>query len=589
MVASLTHSNNEISFGDILDGKTQIEIPYYQRTFKWNNTQIDGLTADLTELLMSEDTDDDAHFMGALIVYQSQQNSKLARKYYVIDGQQRLTSLSLLFMALCSTLAAHDDIASSREYLKDRLLLSHAKVPTGSNLAVVPSAPDRKAMNEVAHRLLLTHGVGDTLPADIAFIPHTEKESTAKGKVKKTYSSLLKWSEALWVDGGSERVERAIDLLFRRLTFVEIFVKDPLSGPLIFDRLNARGAALTIGELVKNDIFSRSDEPFEKLEKLNNTLWEPFYKKFEDEKLLEQYFFPIGLVKDPSVKKSDVYRAFQKRWNANGWGPAEIISELSQYVSDFLLAVGASKDPDLHPKAVQEKFVALTEAGAPTSLLPFTIRVSHELSEGNLTATDTKSILDAIQSFLVRRAICGIEPTGLHAVFKNLWNDINTKSGDYGERVKKVIENNATVEWPNDETVSERVAHRRMYTSRVTKYLLLEWDRHHGGETPNIDPTIDHIFPQYPSKGTWKAWVGTPYADRLHCLGNLALLSTPHNSHIGNQEWITPKGNGKSGLYLNKTAFKSTRLIAETYEDWTPEAFEERTAALTAFVLNRWP
>ena len=588
VVATLTHSNNEITFGDILDGKTQIEVPYYQRAYKWSRKQISGLTKDLVDLI--ENDDDSAHFMGATIVYQSTPNSKVARRYFVIDGQQRLTTLSLLLLAVTCTMAKHDAREEARDTLSDRLLLLQRQVEGRSNFALIPGAQDREALNQVVTQVLNTRSLAELFGDEKRFVPHDTHGAAPRSRVASNFRDLLKWAESQWELDGLPRLDALADLVLQRLTFVEIFVKDPLSGPLIFDRLNSKGEPLTIGELVKNDIFSRSEVPFEDLASLDRTIWEPFARKFETQQALEGYFFPLGLCRTPNLKKGDVYTALQQRWDEEGIAtqPVQIVAELDSMSDDYLSATVQGYAASCHPKEIAYEFHQLLEAGAPGVVTPFLMQVSHHTRGGDVSKSEAIDALRTTQAFLVRRAICGIEPTGLHAVFKSLWSQLDLTKKGLGKQIRKIVDDNATVEWPDDATVQDRVANRRMYHAKVTKFVLLEFDRSTGGDAPGSDMTIDHIFPQTPKSGEWLAWTATADADRLHTLANLALLSQEQNSRIGNQEWDDKTKDSKKNIYAHKSGAKSTRDLGGEFHTWTPSDWHKRNETLTEWILTRW-
>ena len=102
--------------------------------------------------------------------------------------------------------------------------------------------------------------------------------------------------------------------------------------------------------------------------------------------------------------------------------PGDIIAQLADFQSAFLDAAKGTNTQN-HSPAVRDAFLRLHEANAPTSTYPFLMQLSNAARDGSIDADRTVAVLSLIESFLVRRAICGHEPTGLHAVFKRLWTD----------------------------------------------------------------------------------------------------------------------------------------------------------------------
>ena len=107
MPPQLTNSTAEVPLSDILNGKTQIEVPVFQRPYEWKKGPIIGLLKDIEELALQLDDDEAAHFMGAIIVHQEDKGSSYARRYFIIDGQQRLISLFLVLNGLASVSYTH--------------------------------------------------------------------------------------------------------------------------------------------------------------------------------------------------------------------------------------------------------------------------------------------------------------------------------------------------------------------------------------------------------------------------------------------------------------------------------------------------
>jgi hypothetical protein len=177
----------------------------------------------------------------------------------------------------------------------------------------------------------------------------------------------------------------------------------------------------------------------------------PSRKKFQQgsKNLFDAYFFPYGLIENSALTKSAVYGALRERWKKNN-SPEQIVKALSNYQNAFLdLACGTNYQG--HSKPVSDGFRRLFDAGLPNSTYPFLMQLSNSCRDHALQDTDVIAILEVVESFLVRRAICGHEPTGLHAVFKGLWNDCSdTKTG---ESVIETIRAHKTVPWPNDTEV----------------------------------------------------------------------------------------------------------------------------------------
>jgi len=343
--------------------------------------------------------------------------------------------------------------------------------------------------------------------------------------------------------------------------------------------------------LVKNDIFSRAlDASEDHLKQLDVKTWAPFFKGFaNDSELLEGYFFPYQLIHDSNVKKSQVYLKMQKSWEAANLKPEEVVSRLSIYQKDYMdVCFDDVKYGGEHPKEVRDRFEALRELGQPKSTYPFLMRLSHAIQEKEVSKKDGIQALELIESFLVRRAACGYAPTGLHAVFKRLWDDQGdpkkAKSKSFTKRLAKVIRDHSTVEWPNDSEFRTKLAERSLYGARVTPYILLEWDRHKGSERPSNNYEVEHMLPQTPSAKCWTdIWTSKDMEAATNQIGNLTLLSEGMNRSLKNVCWEV-----KRKTYRDESMYTSTRLIGRYIKEWTPAAHAKRTKDITSWALTRW-
>src|SRR5690348_1554935 len=319
------------------------------------------------------------------------------------------------------------------------------------------------------------------------------------GPLRNNYRSALRFFKSQFDQEGLDRLRSVYQAMLESMSVVQIDVWDPTNGPKIFDSLNSRQEPMTIGDLVRNEIFARvADEHPDDIEQIDQQSWQPFYKKFQDagHNLFDSYFFPYGLVKNPNLKKSEVYGALREEWR-DTIDPKLIIEELAKYQDAFLdLVTGTNKQK--HPLPVAGLFENLYRSGAPSSTYPFLMQLSRALQDGLVADKQTREVLEVIESFLVRRAVSGHEPTGLHAVFKRLWADC--KGNPDRATVEKEIRKHKTVVWPSDDAFKEAIRTRALYGSGITPYFLREYDRGLGGDKPETVPWIEHVLPENPVK-----------------------------------------------------------------------------------------
>ncbi len=220
----------------------------------------------------------------------------------------------------------------------------------------------------------------------------------------------------------------------------------------------------------------------------------------------------------------------------------------------------------------------------PTSVYPFLLQVVKANKESTLGVNNTKGILDRIESFLVRRSVCGYEPTGLHALFKSLWGECES---DYSvQNIVNCIRQHRTVKWPDDNEFVDNIKHSPLYGSRITPYLLAEWNGYLGGDIPNLDKQqIEHVLPETPEANSqWLVdWTKKEHSELKDCLANLLPISGTLNASIQNAEYEV-----KRVRYDADSALKAPRTFAKQYSNWTPKEFTHRADELAKWALDRW-
>jgi hypothetical protein len=210
------------------------------------------------------------------------------------------------------------------------------------------------------------------------------------------------------------------------------------------------------------------------------------------------------------------------------------------------------------------------------------MQLSNGLKNGSVSSADGLEIFQVIESFLVRRAISGHEPTGLHAVFKRLWADCDATPN--ASKVEEKIRVHKTVTWPGDDDVKSAIMKRPLYGASITPYLLIEWNRSLGGDQPGIVPWIEHVLPDRPDKEWFEVFSEKEHQAMKDLLGNLLPLSAEMNQSLGNKPYAA-----KSQVYRDDSGFKAARKFGATNSVWTPELLEERSNEMADWAIKRWP
>lgn len=573
----LTNNSDETDIGALISGDTIFSIPYFQRPYKWRPERLRQLNSDILAIV---DESSDFHFLGAVIVHGRRTNPSDPDVFDVIDGQQRITTLFLYLCAAVKVLAGAGEYSEAAALFLKYLVINR---DTGafSNYKIQSCKEDRTQLNFVYHDLIADEkfrlAVGGFV---LRPLPASGSE---RGTLLNNYKAAIKFLGDELGQGGLERVRDIYASLLNKVSVVQIDVWDPTNGPKIFDSLNSRQEPMTIGDLIRNEIFSRvANQHPAIIERVDSENWQPFYAKFEQngKNLFDGYFFPYGLVKNPNLKKSEAYSFLRKGWDLLS-DPKEIISELGEFQSayiDFSMGTNLSG----HKRDVATAFGRLHAINSPSSILPFFMQLSRAAITSKVSEATATEIAAVIESFLVRRAICGYEPTGLHSVFKRLWRDCDD---DFTPaRVSKEIAKHKTVPWPDNTEFSRAIAERNLYGVGVTPFVVLEYDRSLNGDRPSNVPWLEHVLPVNPDERWFKVFTKEQHEQMRHRLANLLPLSSEMNRGVSNKPYAE-----KRPRFREDSMFKSARQFAESIDDWTPERLLMRSQVLARWAMERWP
>ncbi|MCB1154792.1 DUF262 domain-containing protein [bacterium] len=573
----LTTNSQETTLGDLLSiGTSLYLVPFFQREYRWAPDKVNNLIQDILNII---DGLSDKHFLGAVIVHGRRANPTDPKVFEVIDGQQRLTTAFLFVSALVRILSinGHQDEAA-------RLIQNYLQIGRdykNSNLRIHSSRLDRTMMRAVIEDIKADEVLVAALkPYDLNALP---SYGANRGPLRNNYNRFKRFFAEELEQGGIGRVRQIYEVFLNNFTVVQIDVLDPTDGPKIFDSLNSKQEPMKISDLVRNEIFRKiSDETPEKIERIDEEVWQPFYKSFEDhgQNSFERFLFPYGLVHDPNLRKSEVFIKLRSQWN-DIENPATIIAALDRFKAPYLDTIFGTNESGF-PAILAERFQGLATLGAPSSILPFTMQLGRAVLDEQVSPSNAADILRVIESFLVRRAICGYEPTGLHAVFKRLWPDLGSDISP--AMVNNAISSHKTVTWPDDEEVRRSIISRPLYGSAITPYLLLQYDSSLGGDAHASIETIEHVLPQS-ADASWKQIYGDKnFESDVNALPNLVPCTGKMNSSLGNQPYTIKKDR-----FAADSKFKSTREFSHRYSEWNADAFKERATEMTEWATARWP
>lgn len=591
-----------VPFEKVFSGSNVYECPFFQRSFKWKKKNIDKFISDLV-LLETDDDDSVEHYLGAIVVRpDSGAPSGLQHPnvWTVIDGQQRLTTAFLTILKLCELLhragITHDDegVRERAASFVGQYLMLDTSWPRGRQPRVLPTANDYADLLAVVGAARGNAKVPDEAPDRFRFAAEFVKPfGDPQGPLWKAYSDLVPRALKAQLGEGIDdpaTLERALTNLLRRMKVIWVIVPQGADPYEIFHNLNAEGQRLTHGELVKVAVFQRFDREDLDQASAAEKNWDALVEVLGQD-AFEAFLFPYALCHDAQAKKRELIPALEAIWR--GMGPEEIIDDLREYADlyDLLTDPAVSVGDAVEDAALAERVRAMRASSPPSSTYPYLMLVLRRAQRDPGFRREAARIFWAVETFLVRRQFEGIEPTGLHALFKNLWlwaddgMDGQTASG-----FRARVEGNVNIEWVGDGQFVTAIKTKPLYGRRIQRFVLAEFERAHFGDISDaalLHMEIDHVAPQTIAGTTWEAVFPNPqdYKGLVNTWGNLVPLvksGDVSNAAKGQKSWLDVKQ-----IFMHSAFQTPTQLCQEP--TWDEHAIRRRNERLAEWALKRWP
>ncbi len=525
--------------------KNQLVIPIYQRVYSWEKEQCKELWDDIIKIGGNDKMD--GHFIGS-ILYVLDGITHSNNALLIIDGQQRLTTITLLLTALRNHLS--DEV--KRKEIENHYLINSDK------------DGDKK------FRLILSESDKDTLLSLID--KDRRKPSEPSSKIVENFKLFEEWVS------NTNKLETIFKGL-EKLMIVEIALEKRKDDPqLIFESMNSKGMELTQTDLIGNYIIMETE--IEKREGFYNKYWRAMEEDFkQNKKLLDRFvrhYLTIKTREIPNINK--VYAALKDYRQKEGIGIEDLLKDLQKYCGYFCRIVFKKEtDKDLN-KALG--FLVDLEMDV---IYPLLLELYSDYNDGVLSKADFIPIIALIESYICRRAVCGLGTNSLNKVFpsftKHIQKDQYFKSleAHFGYLTEKQ-------RFPNNDEFKDCFITIDFYRFKKNKYFFERLEKFGTNEPVNTQEcTIEHIMPQKLTE-EWERDLGENFKEihnkYLHTIGNLTL--TGYNTEYSNKSFQEKrdmkKGFKDSPLRLNK----------DLKDDFGEEKIKKRANDLADLALKIW-
>jgi Protein of unknown function DUF262/Protein of unknown function (DUF1524) len=610
----------------IFEKKMRLEVPLFQRQYVWNKEQQweplwEDISRKFAEYLEGR-KDAPVHFLGAMVLDQKQTPTTHVEKRQVIDGQQRLTTLQIFIAAFrdfCRVQNAEDLAKECDAFTVNKGMMAE---PDVDKFKVWPTQLDRvqftdviisNSRAELENRHPLTHRKYARKPeprprmVDAYLFFYEQIEEFFNGD---TADEPLAGEVPL-----PERLEECFQALKNALQVVVIDLDRDDDAQVIFETLNARGEPLLPADLLRNFIFLRAARRGEPQESLYNDYWRRFDDQFwrvevKQGRLLRprsdlfmQHFLSSRQTVDIPIKHLFVEYKFWIERQKPFATVREELATLSRQGDDFRRIIEPKVGDPIQPLAV--------------FLDSFDVRTCYPLLlallDANTDAGEWKKIAVSLESYILRRAVCGLTTKNYNRTFLYLTRNLRRDGLTHLNLVKQLSEQTGdSAEWPTDETFAEAWRTRHVYQTlnnpkviHIFKRLNTTYlgSKH---ELISVDGplTVEHLLPQnwiehWPlqegSKGLTvsELWNAEPDEVRttasrrryaaLQTFGNLTILTQALNSAASNSSWPEKKNE------LMRNSLLPINQQLHEIEVWDEEAIANRGNALLERALKLWP
>jgi uncharacterized protein with ParB-like and HNH nuclease domain len=562
---------SETTLRNLLEGGKQFQIPLFQRPYSWEEKHWQTLWDDLMNLYNDEVKG--SYFIGPIVTQAELGTADGITPYVVIDGQQRLTTLSILLATLRNHLKKSDKQMSEQIY--DRYLFDKYQ-KNDDCFKVLPTQDDREAYKTILDPKTVT----------------TKKKELPSGKITEAYDFFNKrLKESLPDQDVPVDLARLKTIVLERLMLVNI-TSDANDNPyLIFESVNYKGEELTQVDLVRNYIFMRLTS--EERQEVYENEWLPFIESFKlslDNKrkayaseLTKAFWYYLRKDGD-DINEKEVYKTIKKRFDSSEKGVKYELQKLIQFAKYYQCFNFPDQEPE--PK-LRDRFIRLKRLDFMTCHI-FLLNIYYEYESERLSLAEFEEILLYLESYFVRRLFAGIPPHSLGKIFNNLYGEVKKANAtDLVDGLCQVLRNyDKTKIWPEDDAFRAGILNTSIYSpsqnDRVKLILeILEFSLNKEKvKTDNL--TVEHIMPQTLTK-EWKIMLGdnatSVQKKLLHTLGNLTL--TGNNSEMGNKPYPYKLG------YFKGSNFSLNRELAKI-DDWDEKAIKTRAEYLADIAIKVW-
>lgn len=559
---------NEINLNRFLSqSDTQFIIPVYQRNYDWSHHQCKQLLDDILEI--GTNSKKNAHFIGSIVyVHDDVYSASGIRELTTIDGQQRLTTLTLIYLViyrLAKTLGKEQLFNKINEtYLINKFAADEEK------LKLKPTENNNRALKYLLR--------SDNQEEYSDFSRLIDNFNYFKSRIlEENYEAVLTG--------------------ISKLMFVEISLDRDKDDPQrIFESLNSTGLELSQADLIRNYILMGLKRKSQN--KIYENYWEHIEQLSKDESTnsskVSDYIRDYLTLENKKIpNKNKVYHEFKEKYPTSTVEVLEnILTPIKKLVKHYNKLLNPAHEPDNDIRQ-QLQYINRLEINVA---YPFLLKVYDDYSTGVISKQTFIEVLELIQAFTWRRFIIGLPTNALNKIFMRLYEDIDSQNYLTSTQLA-LLKKKGSQRFPRNKEVVNTLREKDMYGIKPKNrvYFLERLENHRNKELVKIDGnsdiTIEHIFPQNPEP-KWKIELGEEEynfikENYLNTIANLTLSG--NNGKLGNKKFLSKKEMNVDG---EEQGYKYSRLWLNSYltqiDKWGKNEIEKRFQIIEERFLSIW-
>ena len=547
--------------------ETAFAIPVYQRNYDWAKTQCAQLFKDI--LAVGADESQSGHFIGSIVYVHDDVHAVAAlQEFTIIDGQQRLTTLTLIYIAIYRYFLAAGEEREAQRIYKTYLINEFA---------------------EDAEKLKLK--ATDNNKAALAQMMDPQEAVQVSG-----YSRLI--DNFRFFQSRIDETNVAVVLQgLSKLIFVNIALDRQKDNPQrIFESLNSTGLELSQADLIRNYILMGL--PRKEQEQVFRKFWEPIERNARNlevnESRVSDFIRDYLTLKQKDIpNKSAVYAKFKERFPVPS--APELMEALNE-IRELSNVYARLLNPDMETDALISRELGYIRTLEINVSYPFLMPVYRDFLAGVIPRDDFAAVLRLVQSYVWRRAILGLPTNALNKIFMGLYDRVD--SNEYLTSIQRALmQRGGTQRFPRDAEVLAVLKEKDMYSmkGRTRTYFFDRLENHNNREIVDVTVpgiTVEHIFPQNPDPG-WRSTVdeddyGALGEQYLNTIGNLTLSG--NNGRLGNKTFVEKRDMNESG---GEQGYRFSRLWLnrdlQNLDHWNVAQVEARAERIAQRFLEVWP